>query len=160
MGVRALERARRFQQLAIAHDGYVARAPRLARVIDVGDGDADEAAAAVVALAAPFAPSEELANIDEFVKAVLLDPERVETWRLPKRELELEASPVPWMTTGVREAIEAAVTPLLLGVGALRAELESRFLRAVHMCGALSDFSTRGGVPSADSVQELVRAGF
>ena len=81
------------------------------------------------------------------------------TWRAPARELNLEASPVPWMTTNVRLAIQEALTPIIRGARPLRGEMEARFFRAHTFCTTLGAAYARGDEPTAETVAELVRAG-
>lgn len=81
--------------------------------------------------AVPFVPSEELDWIDDFAASVTRDADRVRTGRTPV------SAPVPWYTSEMRDAIAAAVTPLMPGEGELHAELERRFLRALTYLHAL-----------------------
>ncbi len=163
VGVAQQKRGGRFQQLSFNDDGSIALAPRLAAIARA-DGEEDEDGGGdpmvdLEAANAAFVPSPELANIDKLATCVIRDAERLDTWRSPARELDMEESPVPWMTGPVRLAIQAAVTPIIPGAAPFRAELEVRFLRALNFCNVLADFSVRGGEPTPELVAQLVQGG-
>jgi hypothetical protein len=116
----AQRRQGRWQEVLLDANGFVLEAP--ARLAALAARGIDPM---------PLVPSEELEWIDEFAASVSRDAERVRTGRTPV------SAPVPWYTSEMRDAIAAAVTPLIPGDGELEAELERRFLRAVTYLHAL-----------------------
>lgn len=110
---------------------------------------AERAGAAAGAGPPRFTPSDELVDIDNFSASVIRDRDRVRTWRTP------ESDPAPWFCSALRDAIAAAVTPLVPGEGVLRDELLRRFERAVTYVTALDDIYVRGDMPSLHDVRAL-----
>ena len=136
---------KRWQEISFDEHGYVQRAP------------ASLAAAAARALRAgepvppvsPYVPPDELRDIDDFAVRVVRDRERVRTARLPA------STPAPWYTHTLREAIAAAVPPLVPGQGIMRDELERRFVAALTYVNALDNLATRGQTPTAHDVSAI-----
>jgi hypothetical protein len=120
LSMAAQVRQDRWQEVITDADGFVQLAPQRARALEAR-GEA----------VGPYAPHESLAWIDEFSASVIRDADRVRTWRRPVSE------PAAWFTHDIREAIAAAVTPLVPGAGELRVELERRFLRALTYLSTL-----------------------
>ena len=118
----AQQRQGRWQEVFIDGDGFVAEAPARTRAV-AARGDVAE----------PYRPSEGLEWIDQFAADVTSDVDRVRTWRTPV------SKPAPWYTAEMREAIAAAVTPLVPGVGEFPVELERRFVRALTYLSALDE---------------------
>lgn len=128
----------RWQALVTDDDGFVQLSPARKRAIEAR-GE----------IAGPYVPQEGFAWIDQFSASVIRDADRVRTWRRPVSE------PAAWFTHEIREAIAAAVTPLVPGAGELRLELESRFLRALTYLTTLDGRAQLGHVVTVADVAAI-----
>ena len=122
MSAAAQQRHGRWQEVFVDGSGFVTEAPARIRATEAR-GD----------IAELYHPSEGLEWIDQFAADVTSDVNRVRTWRAPVSE------PAPWYTAEMREAIAAAVTPLVPGMGEFPVELERRFIRALTYLTALDE---------------------